>query len=69
VLPEQQRNAAPATALTVPAPNLMVNIGELTKMPLTVTVSYFPRSFYKNFNHKKSEELIDPTLTITFVWF
>jgi hypothetical protein len=36
----------------------MVNIGELTKMPQTVTVSYFPP--YNNLNHKNQKKLPNP---------
>jgi hypothetical protein len=42
---EPQRDAVPALAPTVLAPNLMVNRGEITKMLQTVTASYLPHSF------------------------
>jgi hypothetical protein len=53
VEPEQQRDAAPAR--TAPAPKLMFNINEPSKMSQTkITVSYFSKSILNNLNKKKS---------------
>jgi hypothetical protein len=48
--------------LAAPAPNLMFNIGGLSNMSHTVTVSYFSFYFYDNLTHKKSSEKIFLTL-------
>jgi hypothetical protein len=49
-----------------PAPNLMFNIGGLSKMSQTSTVSFFRTQFYTYYNQKKSVETIALTLLLTF---
>jgi hypothetical protein len=51
---EQQRDAVPALVPTLAptAPNLMLNIGRLSKIAQTITIYYFSH-FYSNFNQKE----------------